>query len=137
VANDIGIGLNTYLLAQSAIRALVSDRGFPDVLPQDCVLPAFVYDVFSEEPSHHLSGVSGLRRAEVQFICYATTRKAANELDEAILAAIDMQQGATLGGVPVRTIQGQSRFSDREPPEDGKDSWRYITTREYLVWYIP
>ena len=136
MANDIGISLQTHLVAQSGVNAICADRGHPDNLPKDCLLPAFTYEVISEQPHHHLGGTSGLREARIQFDCYAATRKQANELDEAILAALDMQR-ATLGGTYCNTVQAQDRISGTDPPIDASDQWRYIAIRDYLIFYIP
>lgn len=136
MANDIGTSLQNYLTTQSGVKAICAERGYPDILPKDCLLPAFTYEVISEIPSHHLGGTSGLRQARVQFDCYADSRKQANELDEAILAAIDMVRN-TLGGTFCNTVQAQERISDSDKPEDGSDEWRFRTIRDYLVWYIP
>jgi hypothetical protein len=136
VANDIGASINTHLLAQTGVTAICAQRGYPDVLPKDCLLPAFTYEVISEQPSHHMGGVSGLRESRIQIDSYADTRKQANELDEAILAAIDMQRG-TLGGTFCNTIQAQERLSGTDAAVDGSDRWRYVTIRDYLVFYIP
>jgi hypothetical protein len=143
VANDIGVSLNAYLLAQSSVTAICADRGYPGHLPKDTLFPAFTYSIISDVPSHHLGGVSGLREARVQFDSYddgcdghVGTRRVCNQLDEAILAALDMQQ-ATLGGTAARTIQAENRFEDDVEPTDGTDQWRYVVSRDYLVWYIP
>jgi hypothetical protein len=136
VANDIGESINAYLLGQSTVTAIVADRGKPDGLPQHIELPAYTYEVISDAPSHHLSGVSGLRQARLQIDCYADTRKRANQLDEAILALLDMQRG-TFGGTYCNTIQAEDRVPDRDQPIDGSDKWRYIAMRIYMIWYIP
>lgn len=138
MANDIGISLNTHLLAQSGVTTLCAQRGHPDVLPKNCLLPAYTYQIISDIPSHHMGGVSGLRQARVQFDSYADTRRVATQLDEAILAELDMESGS-LGtpATPVRTIQAQDRIDGEDQPIDGSDNWRQVATRDYLVWYIP
>jgi hypothetical protein len=143
MANDIGISINTYLLAQTSVTAICAQRGYPGHLPQSCLYPAFTISKVSDTPSHHLGGVSGLRQARLQIDCFddkcpghVGTRKRCNELDEAILAALDMQRGV-MGGTFVNTIQNENYLEDDEPPTDGSDDWRYSTTRDYLVFYIP
>jgi hypothetical protein len=136
VANDVGISINAYLLSQAEVRAIASDRGWPDVLEEKCLYPAYTWETVSDVPSHHMGGVSGLRQARVQITSYAETRAVANQLDEAILAKLDMQQ-ATLGGTPVRTIQAEDRISGADQPIDGGNKWRYSVSRDYMIWYIP
>lgn len=136
MANDIGAGINAYLLAASAVRLLVADRGFPDVLPQDLkAYPAYTYTVTSDAPEHHLTGMSGLTQARVQFDCYANTRRESNLLAETIRVTIDSNE-TTMGGEVVRTCHLENTFRGADQPDDGSDKWRYFTTQDYLVWYV-
>jgi hypothetical protein len=147
VANDIVVSLNSYLLAQTSVTAICAQRGYPGHLPKGVLYPAYTIAKISEQPSHHLGGVSGLRECRLQIDCYddgcdtssgrhVGTRKLCNQLDEAILAAIDMLQ-TTTNSTSIRTIQAENYFEDDEQPSDGSDQWRYSSTRDYLVWYIP
>jgi hypothetical protein len=143
VANDIVASLNSYLLAQSSVTTICAQRGYPGHLPKGCLYPAYTITKISDVPSHHLGGVSGLRESRVQVDSYddgcpnhVGTRKVCNQLDEAILAAIDMLQ-TTTNSTAIRTVQAENYFEDDEPPTDGSDQWRYVSTRDYLVWYIP
>lgn len=147
MANDIGISIREYLVGQTTVTAIAADRGFYGNLPKTVLFPAFTVRVISDQPSHHMGGTSGLRQARVQIDCYddtftangsehVGTRKQANQLDEAILALLDMQRG-TFGGTFCNTIQVEDRDESDDDPNDGSDNWRYITTRDYLVWYIP
>lgn len=135
MANDIGAGLNTHLLAQSAVAAIVADRGYPDVLPEKVQLPAYTYTIVSDDPQHHMDGLAGLSQARVQFDFYADTRREANLLDETVRIAISGQTG-TMGDEEVRTCHAQTAFRGTDQPVDGSDKWRYFTTRDYLVNYV-
>lgn len=136
MANDIGAGMNTYLLAQAAVKAIVADRGYPDILPESLkAYPAYAYTVISDIPSHHLTGISGLSQARVQFDCYAETRRESNLLAETIRLAIDSNE-TTMGGEVVRTCHLENTFRSVDEPNDGSDKWRYITTQDYLVIYV-
>jgi hypothetical protein len=143
VANDIGSSIRTYLVGQTTVTAICADRGYAGRLPKDCIYPAFTYRVISDDPSHHLGGVSGLREARLQIECYddtdskhVGTRTKCNQLDEAILALLDMQRG-TFGGTFCNTIQADDRDEDEDLPVVGSDHYRYWTSRDYLIWYIP
>jgi hypothetical protein len=143
VANDIGASITNYLVGQSTVTAIASDRGYPGHLPQSCLYPAFLVRVISDIPSHHMAGTSGLRLARVQIDSYddgctghVGTRRVANQLDEAILALLDMQR-TTFGGTYCNTVQCEDRDETDIEPFDGSDQWRYVTSRDYLIWYIP
>jgi hypothetical protein len=90
-----------------------------------------------------MAGTSGLRLARVQIDSYddgctghVGTRRVANQLDEAILALLDMQR-TTFGGTYCNTVQCEDRDETDIEPFDGSDQWRYVTSRDYLIWYIP
>lgn len=136
MANDIGTGMHTYVLAQAGVKALVADRGFPGHLPEALQkYPAYAYRVISDVPENDLQGESGLSQARVQFDCYADTRSGANALAEAIRAVIAGKRGAR-GNEQVRTCHLENTFQDDEQPDDGSDEWRYLTTQDYLVNYV-
>ncbi len=136
MANDIGAGMHTYILSQAAVKLLVADRGYPGVLPQSLKrLPAYTYRLISDVPDHHLTGISGLSQARVQFDCYADTRREANLLAETIRLAIDSNE-TTMGLEVVRTCHLENTFTDEDQPNDASDEWRYITTQDYLVNYV-
>jgi hypothetical protein len=143
VANDIGASITNYLVGQTTVTAIAADRGYPGHLPADCLYPAFLVRVISDIPSHHLGGVSGLRQARLQIDSYddgcdghVGTRRVCNQLDESILALLDMQR-STFGGTFCNTIQAEDRDETDIEPFDGSDQWRYVTTRDYMIWYIP
>lgn len=135
MANDVGAGVNAKLLETAAIKAIVADRGYPDILPQNCLLPAYTYTIVSDEPQHHLQGLSGIALARIQFDFYAKTRKESNALDEAVRIAISGQRG-TWGSESIRTCHAQTGIRGMDQPIDASDKWRYYVTRDYLVWYV-
>lgn len=62
----------THLQADPAIAGLVSDRVFPDVIPQAGNIPAIVYTVVDGKPGNSLDGfTSGRVRYMVQVDCWA------------------------------------------------------------------
>lgn len=140
MANDIGISINTYLLAQTSVAAICAQRGYPGHLPKGCLFPAFHYMLISDVESHHLGGVSGIREARLQIECtddlcpgHVPTRRLVNQLDEANKALLDGQRG-TFGGTFCHSILQENRFEDDVQPI-GNDHWRYVTNRDYLIWY--
>lgn len=135
MANDIGAGVNAKVLETAAVKAIVADRGYPDHLPQGCLYPAYTYTVVSDVASHHMQGISGLSEARVQFDFYAHTRRESNALHEAVRIAIDGQRG-TFGSEQVRTCHSENVFRSADQPVDGSDKWRYITSVDYLIWYV-
>lgn len=143
MANDIGNSIRSYLVGQSTVTAIAADRGHIGHFPKRCLWPAFKVRVISDEPQHHMGGTSGLREARLEIECvddicdgHIGTRLLCNQLDEAILALLDMQRG-TFGGTFCNTIQAEDRDEDEDDPFDGSDNWRYSTAREYVIFYVP
>lgn len=113
-------------LSESIFSALVAGspntRVYPDLLPQNPLLPASVYTAIFLDNEEDLAGNDcGLVNAHVQIDSYALTRAAADGLADfvrdQILAAGDLQ---------VRTVGGFWAYED--------DTKRYRTMREYSIW---
>jgi hypothetical protein len=74
------------LVANAAVIALVSDRIFPQVIPQGTSMPAVVITLISEIPITSFTGLqeTNLKQARVQIDSYATTYLQAHEIATAI-----------------------------------------------------
>lgn len=77
--------------SDAAIVELISNRLYPDKLPQNPVLPAITYQRVStgRYHTHDTSGGSGLARPRFQFDCYATSRLAAKNLVNVLRASLE------------------------------------------------
>ena len=89
--------LYAFLAATAGVTALVSTRIYPQVIPQDAVLPAIAYQRISGPRVHSQSGASGLAYPRFQFTCQAATYSAARQVANAVRAALDGYRG-TMGG---------------------------------------
>jgi hypothetical protein len=90
--------LRALIIGDSAVNAMVGDRVYPLLLPQQPTLPAIAYQRISSSHVHSHSGVSGYCTARVQFACYAQSFAEAASLGDKLRAAIDAWagvQGAT------------------------------------------
>lgn len=87
-----------YLLTQSAVTAIVSDRIFINIIPQDTPTPSLALTIVDEVPINSLCGYSDLRKARVQVDCFARDTAAAggyqnvNTLAEAVESAMRDKQ---------------------------------------------
>lgn len=134
---DIGIATRARLIADTAVKAIVVARVYPDRLPQSPTLPACVYHVVSGTDEVHLGGLVGVAHARLQVDCYATTRAAANALATAVRNALCASTGrGTWGTVYVcgATPQGGERY-DTQSLGDGSDDPQYLTMRDFLISY--
>lgn len=134
---DIGIALRARLIADTAVKAIIVARVYPDRLPQSPTLPAVVYNVVSGVDECHLGGLVGVAHARVQVDCYATTRAAANALATAVRDALCASTGrGTWGTVYVQgaTPQGGERYGSQDLA-DGSDDPQRITSRDFLITF--
>lgn len=75
-------------LGVAGVTALVSDRVYPDIRPQDDPLPAIVYTRAGTEFINNIHGTVALTRAQMGIGCYAETRAAAEALADAAHTAL-------------------------------------------------
>ncbi len=82
--------LFTHLTGNTALAALVSNRIYPDMLPQDATYPAIRYAVIDRVEVLVKPSKTTVRhvRARVQLDLYARTYSAAKQLEAALVAAV-------------------------------------------------
>lgn len=131
----IGSAINAKLLGTAGVSAICSTRGFPDVLPNNATLPAYVYTTISDIPAYQMGGEAGVATARVQIDCYAATRKDCDALAAAIRTAISGQR-FTQGSYKIRTCHIDNAFTDEDQPIDGTQAWRYLTITDFLINYV-
>lgn len=81
-----------HLLGDSAIVGLVSDRIFPDVIPQAGSIPAIVYTIIDGKPANSLDGFTSRRvRYAVQVDCWARSYQTCLVLAQLIRDRLNIQ----------------------------------------------
>lgn len=101
--------VNTTLTGAAAVTAIVSDRIFPDEIPQERPLPAIVYRRAGTDPRFTLNDTLALTRALMRVSCWAATRMAAELLADEAQTALVAQKI-----MPV----GRDGFTDPETGEE-------------------
>lgn len=104
------------LSSDSAITALVSTRIFPDVAPQDQILPYVVFRVIDTIPAQVKDGASLNNTYNVEVMSFAKTFASAQSIIDACVARLDYWQG-TSGGVTVRHCKVDSKGNMPFVPE--------------------
>jgi hypothetical protein len=133
---DVGKSLRTKLLSYNTITDLISQRMYPSVLLQNARMPAVVYTKISTRREHTLSDVTRLAHSRFQFDCYSNTLEEANDIAHAIRrSGICAYQGTTSGIYFCGTEVDSGDSYDQEPPSDGNQEHRYITSFDLLVHY--
>lgn len=107
------------LTANPAVAALVSQRIYPLVMPQNPTLPAIRYEVTGQASEWALTGAEAMRETMFDVDCWAaeTSGKsayaAAKEVQEAVRAALDAYSASGIQGVFV------DNSADYYDPETG------------------
>jgi hypothetical protein len=126
------------LSATSSITDLVSNRTYPQVIPQTEVRPSIVYSVISNVPTNTKSGGSSLDAIRVQFVIMADNvdeysgQDKVNAIGEAVRNLFEFIQNDTQEGV---TIQ-QSYFMSEVDSFDttGGQDGTYMKFQDYIFW---
>lgn len=106
-------GITTFILANGPLTAIISDRLYPDVLPQSPTLPALVYQVLPATLDYSHDGDSHLDRVRVQFSCWATSPTSAANLRETLRLALSGFSGQMgTAKVPAVFIEDQGGGQD-------------------------
>lgn len=127
---SIGPSLRTFLLADTAIAALVGTRMYPVQLPQGTSQASIRYQHISgQRPIASPSGPLKLSGPRVQIDAWAPTYAEAESLAELIKTRLNGYRGA----MGATTVQG-AFFSDE------RDGWEpesklYFLSRDYFVWF--
>jgi len=127
-------GLFDYLSKNTGVKALVSSRIFPLVIPQATAAtlllqPCLVYSRLDVRRQQKFCGTDGLVRSEFQLDCYATTYAGSQNLAAATRAALIDFRG-TMGAVDVRAT-----FLDSEQDLVEPDPGLYRVVQRFILWH--
>lgn len=132
--------IRDYLLANSSVSALISNRLWPMVLDQSWPIssgPAVTYEFISSVDSHTLSGGRvELTQSRIQFVCYAATFAAAMAVARAIRKSGITAIKGLYSGVDIRGVMIEDGIrTDFDPPTDGQAESRYLAEFDLKVSY--
>ncbi|PZR07076.1 MAG: hypothetical protein DI536_28895 [Archangium gephyra] len=120
--------LFSLLTGAAPIAALVAQRVFPDVAPQDAEDPLLVVTVVDRVPELTLAGApeNTLSNARVQIDAYAKTRAEASALATAVVNTFGKMRKPTHGADVWATSPGRNLFDD--------ETQSYRVLMEFNVW---
>jgi hypothetical protein len=122
--------LQTYLLTQTGLTALVGHRIYPAKLPQDCTLPAVSYEVTNDTPVHTMSADSANpRKPLITYNIWASTYSSGKAVAEQLRTAL-MDKTGTL---TVRVLQWIFWENEYDLYEDDTETHHIVT--DFIVWY--
>lgn len=128
---DIRPALRAFLLADPAVTTRISDRVYPNVIPQGATSDCIVYTRMSGRSGHHMGGRDGLAFTRFQIDAWAKDQDAATELANLIKDRIDGFRGVMGAGDAAITVQGVFFQDEREDYDDAVKMHRM--SRDYFV----
>jgi len=124
-------GIAAFLIADATIHAVVADRIYPMMMPQNVTLPCLTYQRISTPRiiTHDSSGATGdLTNPRFQFDAWGATQKSTKLISDALRAVLHGKTGA-MGGVTIRAA-----LADNEAPDFDPDSELYRSRSDYIIW---
>jgi len=115
---EIEEALVAHLLAQPGLTALISQKIFPEEVPQGVSYPAVIYKDISDIKIHTLTGQDNRAQPVKQFTVYANTKADAKVIAKQIETALKDFQG-TMSGIYVQYLQLQNEISNMYRSGDG------------------
>ena len=98
------------LSAESTVIAIVGQKIYPDLTPQDVQYPFCVYTIVNSTPIDYKDGQSNLEEVQFQIDCYTQSYDTTQELANNIRNSLDRFVG-TINNVEVQTIKYMSSDS--------------------------
>jgi hypothetical protein len=129
--------LKTFVLADSAVAALIGTRFVPAAEAQTLARPYVRYTLVAEEKVRAQRRNSGLRWAVFQLDAFGDSYAAAKESARAVEARLDPTERTrrTFGDTCVTCCTVRDTFDEYEEPEKGGEKGVYRTTLEVKLWY--
>lgn len=121
--------LQAYLIANTAVKALVVSRVYPLVLPQDSEIPALTYQRISGPRVRSLKGPSNLAHPRIMIKCYGRTYLSAKTVAAAVRVALDGYRG-TMGSTVVGDV-----ILDGEDEDLEQDTGLYWVSMDFIIWH--
>lgn len=85
----------TILAADEAVAALVADRIYFQIGPQDEQRARLILQTISDTPAHTMTGPGGWTRVRIQVDVYAPSYRAVKELAQAVTRALNHKHGTS------------------------------------------
>jgi len=113
------------LTGYPALAALVGNRVYPLVLPQNVALPAMTYQRISTLRVRSHSGPSGLAHPRFQFACWADSYAEAANVTRVLRLALD----------GFKLTPGGAALSENEIDDYEAETGRWRINADYIIWH--
>ena len=117
------------LTAHAGTTALVGTRVYPSIAPTGATLPHLVYTRITDSAVEAMQDSTGLRTAEFEIACYASSYTATQALTTQVQAALNRYSGTPSVHL-IQEIVIESVDTDYDP-----DAERHYSDVIVTVWY--
>lgn len=124
--------LAAHILADADITALIGDRIYPNVAPQDAELPLLVYQRISSPRVRSQSGPSGLAHPRFQIRAKAASYSEARDLAGKVRVSLDGFAG-TMGGGGGVSVGATFLDNERDAYEDALKA--HSVPMDFIIWH--
>ena len=131
---EIEEAFTAYLLAQTGLTALISNRFYPDEAPQNEPYPYVYYFEVSNALDHFHGGQSSLEQPNIQFTICSKTKAEAKAVAKQIKAALYNKESA-ISGITIQYIKLVNELCSKEKSSDGLVDV-FALDLEYEINYI-
>jgi len=126
---DVVEALRAFLLTDAGVAALVGERVFVTVAPQDAALPLVVLRRVSTPRAYAHTGASRLAWPRVQVTARAARQAEAAAVAKAVRQAVSGYRG-TMGDVPVQAV-----FVDNENDGFLFETGKFERVLDVILWH--
>lgn len=122
--------LQTFLLTQTGLTALVGQQIYPQTLPQNTTFPAISYEVTNDTPNHTMgSEAANPRKPLITYNVWAETYKEAKQVSAQLHTALEDKTG----GLATRTLQWILFENEYDIYESDTEIHHIVV--DFVVWY--
>lgn len=122
----------SYLSGHAGLTALVSNRIYPLVMPQNTILPAVTFSKVSGPRVHAMQKDTGMAYPRFQVSCWGSTYKQAKEVAAQVRAALQDYKG-TMGGAGGVVVGGVFIQDENDLYEPGTQV--YHVALDFIIWH--
>ncbi|PQO33153.1 hypothetical protein C5Y96_09850 [Blastopirellula marina] len=124
-----------YLLEQSNVTDLVSNRIFTNHLPQKPEFPAITIRLVSADHGRNLDGPNGVVRARIQIEAWSKDFLESQDIAEQVRTKVQGYSGL-MDELLIRSCGLEEDIDTPEPPDDDSDEWFYSKALIFSMLYI-
>jgi hypothetical protein len=118
----------------AAVKALIQDRVYPGLAPQDSAFPRVEWQVLASTPDIAHDGRTRCDRYVIEIRCAARTSQDLNKLRQTIEAAIDPPAVLPIG---LAVALKQDEYDRSEFTASGSDQRIKSVILQYAIWLEP